>query len=264
MKNYMILGAAFGALSTAVMAQEAAQPSEVSPQIAAALVDERRPAEDRERDAGRHAAEVLALTGVGAGDRVADLVVGGGYFTRLFAAMVGPDGRVLAWQPGEFVAFQASYGEQLEAVDAAYENVDGQISRFADLDLEEGAYDLVFTAQNYHDFHLRPFPETTAGSVNGEIFRALEPCGRYFVIDHHAAAGTGFTESHTLHRADEAAVTAEVEAAGFRLIGTSDLLENGDDPMTANVFDEGIRGRTSQFVLVFQKPGEGCEVGEAG
>lgn len=259
MKACLILGAAIAALSTAALAQEAMQPPGlVSNEIAAALADVRRPAEDRERDAGRHAAEVLALTGVEAGDRVADLVVGGGYFTRLFAGVVGADGRVLAWQPGEFVAFQASYGEQLQAVDAAYDNVDGQISPFAELDLEEGVYDLVFTAQNYHDFHLDPFPPETASGVNAEVFRALEPCGRYFVIDHHAAAGSGFTASHTLHRADEAAVTAEIEAAGFRLIGTSDILENAEDPLTANVFDEGIRGRTSQFVLVFQKPGEGC------
>ena len=259
MKSYLILGAAIGALATSALAQDSIQPpSLMSSEIAAALADERRPAEDRERDRGRRAAEVLALTGVEAGDRVADLVVGGGYFTRLFASLVGPGGRVLAWQPGEFVAFQASYGEELEAVDAAYENVDGQISPFAELDLEEGAFDLVFTAQNYHDFHLNPFPPETAGGVNAEIFRALEPCGRYFVIDHHAAVGTGFTVSHTLHRADEAAVTAEIEAAGFRLIGTSDLLENSEDPLTANVFDEGIRGRTSQFTLVFQKPGEGC------
>jgi predicted methyltransferase len=259
MKRYLILGAAVAALATAALAQEAMQPPGLmSGEIAAALADERRPAEERERDAGRRAAEVLALTGVEPGDHVADLVVGGGYFTRLFAAIVGPEGHVHAWQPGEFVAFQASYGEQLEAVDAAYENVSGQTSAFAELDLPEGTLDLAFTAQNYHDFHLRPFPETTAGSVNAEIFRALEPCGRYFVIDHHATAGSGFTDSHTLHRAEEAAVTTEIEAAGFALIGTSDLLENADDPLTANVFDEGIRGRTSQFVLVFQKPGPGC------
>ena len=260
MKRYTLLATMLSAFSSPAISQEILRPPfVVDAAIFRALEDERRPAEDRARDEARRASTILAFTEVGRGDRVADLVVGGGYFTRLFASVVGPDGRVLAWQPGEFVAFQASYGEQLEAVDAAYENVDGQISPFAELELEEGAYDLVFTAQNYHDFHLNPFPPETAGGVNAEIFRALEPCGRYFVIDHHAAAGTGFTVSHTLHRAEETAVTAEIEAAGFRLIGTSDILENADDPLTANVFDEGIRGRTSQFVLVFQKPGGGCE-----
>ncbi|WP_282008261.1 hypothetical protein [Brevundimonas aveniformis] len=225
-----------------------------------ALADERRPEEDRARDVARRAAETLELAGVNPGDQVADLIVGGGYFTRLFADLVGPSGHVYAWQPGEFVAFNADYGTQLETVDAAYDNVSGQVSRFAELDLPEGALDLVFTAQNYHDFHLNPFPPTTAASVNAEVFRALRPCGRYFVIDHHAGLGTGFEMSHSLHRADEAAVITEVQTAGFNLIQASSLLENPDDPLTANVFDASVRGHTSQFILVFQKPGEDCPV----
>lgn len=244
----------FAALAAPVLAQDG---------IPAALADPRRPAEDVERDAARHTAEILELVGVQPGDQVADLVIGGGYWTRLFAAQAGPDGRVTAWQPGEFIAFQANYGEELRGVDAAYDNVTGIEHRFAELDLPDGL-DIAFTAQNYHDFHLEPFPAETAGRVNAEVFSALEPCGRYFVIDHHAAAGSGFSASHSLHRAEDAAVRAEIEAAGFRLIGSSDILVNADDPLSANVFDESIRGRTSQFVLIFQKPGDACPAGEAG
>ena len=43
-------------------------------------------------------------------------------------------------------------------------------------------------------------------------------------------------------------------AAGFVLDGESDILARANDPMTANVFDEAIRGRTSQFMLRFRKP----------
>lgn len=244
----------------ALLAAASVNAQEIPAYVTSALSDSSRPAADVERDAARHAAEVLVLTGVEPGDHVADLVVGGGYFTRLFSSIVGPEGHVHAWQPGEFVAFQASYGEELQAVDAAYDNVSGQTNAFADLDLPEGTLDLAFTAQNYHDFHLDPFPDTTAGSVNAEVFSALKPCGRYFVIDHHAAAGSGLSAAQTLHRIDAAAVTEEIQAAGFQLIGTSDLLENAEDPLTANVFDEAIRGRTSQFILIFQKPGDACPV----
>lgn len=229
--------------------------------VANALADPRRPEEDRARDVARRAAQTLELAAVEPGDQVADLIVGGGYFTRLFANMVGPDGHVYAWQPGEFIGFNADYGAQLATVDAAYDNVTGLTDRFADLDLPDGALDLVFTAQNYHDFHLNPFPPTTAASVNAEVFSALAPCGRYVVIDHHAAAGSGFTASHGLHRAESAAVRAEIEQAGFNLIGQGDFLTNPDDPLTANVFDEGIRGHTSQFAMVFQKPGADCPAG---
>ena len=243
-----------GGLALVLGASALAQPSEPAPYIAAALADPGRPAADVERDAARRAAEILAFTGVEPGDHVADLVIGGGYFTRLFSVAVGPEGRVTAWQPGEFVAFQASYGQQLRDVDAAYAKVAGMESPFAELDLPANSLDLVFTAQNYHDFHLQPFPADTAARVNAEVFEALRPGGAYVVIDHYAADGSGWGPADSLHRADRAALIAEVEAAGFVLEAESDLLRNPDDPRTANVFDESIRGRTDQFVLRFVKP----------
>ena len=243
-----------GGLALVLGASALAQPSEPAPYSAAALADPGRPAADVERDAARRAAEILAFTGVEPGDHVADLVIGGGYFTRLFSVAVGPDGRVTAWQPGEFVSFQASYGQQLRDVDAAYAKVAGMESPFAELDLPANSLDLVFTAQNYHDFHLQPFPADTAARVNAEVFEALRPGGAYVVIDHYAADGSGWGPADSLHRADRAALIAEVEAAGFVLEAESDLLRNPDDPRTANVFDESIRGRTDQFVLRFVKP----------
>lgn len=229
--------------------------------IAAALADPRRPEADRERDAGRHSADLLALSQVGPGDRVADLIIGGGYFTRIFAARVGSEGHVTAWQPAEFIGFNAEYGQNLITVDEAYDNVSGVNAAFADLAFAPDSLDVAFTAQNYHDFHLNPFPPETAAGINAAVFAGLRPCGRYVVIDHDAAAGSGFSASHTLHRIDRAAAQAEIEQAGFRLIGTSEVLANAEDPLTANVFDPAIRGRTSQFALVFQKPGEACPVG---
>ena len=259
MRRFCLAGTLTLLLAAPAQAQDAALQAGPYPgHVVSAIQDSARPPEDLARDTARHAADILVLTSVHPGDQVADLVVGGGYFTRLFAVAVEPGGHVYAWQPGEFVAFQASYGEQLAAVDAAYDNVTGQTDRFAELDLPDGELDLAFTAQNYHDFHLTPFPPETAAGVNAEVFAALRPCGRYVVIDHHAEAGSGFAASQSLHRADAAAVQAEIEQAGFRLIGSSDLLANADDPLTANVFDEAIRGHTSQFLLIFQKPGDAC------
>ena len=74
-------------------------------------------------------------------------------------------------------------------------------------------------------------------------------------FDHHAVAGSPLTASNTVHRIDIEAVKREVLAAGFVLDGESDLLANPADPRTANVFDGSIRGRTSQFMLRFRKPG---------
>ena len=220
---------------------------------AEALAAPSRPADDRARDAARHTAETLAFAQVRPGQKIADMIIGGGYFSRVFAAAVGPEGRVTAWQPAEFIAFQASYGESLTAVDALA-NVYGIRSPIMSPDFPMGL-DLAFTAQNYHDLHLNIAPADTASRVNAAVFAALKPGGLYVIVDHHAVAGAPLTAADTVHRIDIEAVKREVLAAGFVLDGESDILANAEDPRTASVFDAAIRGRTSQFMLRFRKPG---------
>lgn len=227
-------------------------PAPTPADYAAVLATPSRPADDRARDGARHTAETLAFAQVRPGQKIADMIIGGGYFTRIFAAAVGPDGRVTAWQPAEFIAFQSSYGESLTAVDALA-NVDGIRSPIGAPDFPTGL-DLVFTAQNYHDLHLSIAPPDTASRVNAAVFEALRPGGLYVVIDHHAVAGSPLTAVDAVHRIDMEAVKREVLAAGFVLDGESDILTNAADPLTANVFDGSIRGRTSQFMLRFRKP----------
>jgi predicted methyltransferase len=242
-------------LTGAVAAQAGAAPVAVvasSPDYAAVLASPIRTDEDRARDAARHTAETLAFTGVQPGWKVADMIIGGGYFTRTFSAAVGSEGHVTAWQPEEFIGFQASYGEALTAADAL-PNVDAIRSPIGAPAFPSGL-DLIFTAQNYHDLHLRPFAADTAAKVNAAAFAALKSGGLYVIIDHDALAGSDLTVPHALHRIDRATVIAEVQAAGFVLDGTSDILANPADPRTANVFDPSIRGHTSQFMLRFKKP----------
>ena len=219
---------------------------------ATALADPVRTAADRERDAARHTAETLSFAEVRPGQKVADMIIGGGYFTRAFAAAVGPSGHVTAWQPAEFIGFQASYKDAIDAADALA-NVDAIRSPIAAPEFPAGL-DLIFTAQNYHDLHLTPFGADTASKVNAAAFAALKPGGLYVIIDHYAAAGSGLSAANDLHRIDIEAVKREVTAAGFVLDGESQMLANSTDTRTANVFDASIRGRTSQFALRFRKP----------
>ena len=253
-RSIMLVAVAALALSSAACMGAMGEGAPPAPaDYAAALGGSSRPADDRARDEARHTAETLAFARVRPGQKIADMIIGGGYFTRVFSAAVGPGGRVTAWQPAEFIAFQASYGESLTAVDA-FANVDGIRSSMGAPDFPMGL-DLVFTAQNYHDLHLNIAPADTASRVNAAVFRALKPGGLYVVIDHHAVAGAPLTAADTVHRIDIEAVKREVLAAGFVLDGESDILANAHDPRTASVFDASIRGRTSQFMLRFRKPG---------
>lgn len=252
-KGLLVAATASVALTVAACAGMGMTPAPTAADYAAALASGPRTDADRERDAARMTAETLAFTQVEAGDRVIDMVIGGGFFTRAFAAVVGPNGNVTAWQPDEFVAFQESYGQAVRDADVLA-NVDGVTSPIGAPVWPTGV-DLVFTAQNYHDLHLTPFPADTASKVNAAVFAALRPGGHYVIVDHNATAGSGLSAANGLHRIDVEQVKREVLAAGFVLEAEGDVLTRADDPLTANVFDGSIRGRTSQFMLRFRKPG---------
>ncbi len=224
----------------------------VSAAIKAAVADAGRPAAESKRDLARHPAETLAFAGVKPGDKVVDLMPGGGYFTRLFARTVGPKGHVWAMVPGEFLKFQATYADEVKAAAMGYENVTVTTDAFAGAKLPEKV-DVVFTAQNYHDIHAF-FPQSMTDGLNQAAFRALKPGGVYLVIDHAAAPGSGGKDSKALHRIDPALVKAEVTGAGFRFAGEQTFLANPADDHTLKVFDPKVQGHTDQFVYKFVKP----------
>jgi predicted methyltransferase len=91
-------------------------------------------------------------------------------------------------------------------------------------------------------------------AFNRTILDSLKPGGLYVVLDHSAPAGSGLTDTKTLHRIDADVVKQEVTAAGFEFVGASDVLANTGDARTAIVFDPSIRGKTDQFILKFRKP----------
>ncbi len=231
--------AAGAALLLCVSAAQAAPPANV----AAALSAPDRTDADKTRDAARKPAEMLEFSGVKSGDKVGELVPGGGYFTRLLSAAVGPSGKVYAAVP---------VADLEKAKAAAKGNVEPVGMTPDSLGLPEPV-DLIFTAQNYHDFHLKRLNLDVA-AVNKRLYDALKPGGVLLIIDHAAAPGAPIETADSLHRIDPAVVRREVEAAGFKFVGENNAVRNPADPKTASVFDPAIRGKTDQFVYKFQKP----------
>jgi predicted methyltransferase len=242
-----LLMAAVAALALSAASAQAAPP----PHVAAAVADASRPPADKERDAARKPAEVLEFAGVKPGDKVVDFIPGGGYFTRLLSKSVGPTGKVYAAAPAP-----TSPDAQPAAAKIAAEPGYGNI---APIPLSPGALkvpepvDLIFTAQNYHDLHLKRLNVDVA-AANKSLYDALKPGGVLLVVDHAAVAGAPVEVADTLHRIDPAIVKREVEAAGFKLEGESQVLRNPADTKTVGVFDASIRGKTDQFVYKFRKP----------
>jgi len=244
-----------------------------STSIAAIVASPDRSAADRKLDAVRQPDKLLAFIGVRPGMQVLDLNAGGGYTSELLARSVGASGRVYgqsAVLPGDtkdtasqtdsfgfragpepartrsFAALlqrarQAQLGT-LEPVVLPFE------SPVPDAATRKGL-DLVTFMFNYHD--LEHWGVDRAG-MNQAIFAGLKSGGTYVIADHAGRAGTGISESNTLHRVEEALVRQEVEAAGFRFVASSEIYRNPADPRDQKSAPDGQR--TDGFLLKFVKP----------
>ena len=246
-----MIRAAVSSLALIVAAATAAHAA--SPAIDAAVADSTRPAADRDRDAERKPAEMLAFTGVKPGMVVIDILPGGGYFTRLFSDVVGPTGKVVAYVPDEMYAGRPKSLDGVTAIAAEpnHKNVETK----HDPALAPGpanVADVVWTSQNYHDLHNVPGLDLVA--FNKVLYGIVRPGGVYIVLDHVAAPGSPADVTDTLHRIEPSTVRREVEAAGFKFAGESKVLANPADPHTKGVFDASIRGRTDQFLYKFRRP----------
>ena len=234
-----------------------AQTPAIPPAIAAAVADSSRPATDTARDANRKPALTLAFIGVKPGDRIADYASGSGYFTRLFASMVGPKGHVYASVPAELFTFPNIVKGIAETEAWAAKGRANVTVTFASA-LPAATYperlDIFWIGQNYHDLKDPFMGPVDIAAFNKAVFAALKPGGAYIVLDHVAAKGSPANVTDTLHRIEPAVVRREVEAAGFVFDSESAILANPQDPHSAGPFDPSIQGHTDQFLFRFRKP----------
>jgi predicted methyltransferase len=210
---------------------------------------------DKADDARRKVALVMTFAQVKPGQKVLELIPGSGYFTRVFSAIVGPQGHVYTVWPNEYAKEAESdvAGMRKLATQTHYANISVLTQPANQLSAPEPV-DLVFTSQNYHDYPDKFMGKVDPSVLNKQAFDALKPGGLWVVIDHVAPAGSGMADTDTLHRIDPAIVKKQAQAAGFVFDGESNALRNPNDPHTIKVFDKSIRGHTDQFIYRFRKP----------
>ena len=207
----------------------------------AILANPDRPSEERALDAARKPDEVLKFYGVKAGDKVADIWAGRGYYTAILAQVVGPKGVVYSANP----TARPELAERWKSPSFAnIKAIDGPLDQVALP--QDGSLDFVIIHLNYHDLA----PEARI-AMNKRILAALKRGGIYGVVDHSAKDGTGNEAVKTLHRIDKALVIQEVTGAGFKLAKEGDMLRRPEDPRDFNVNKE--RNKDDRFVLAFQK-----------
>jgi len=220
--------------------------------VKAAVDDAARPEADRARDANRKPAEIVAWSGMKPGDKVADMLPGGGYFTRIFSKVVGAKGVVYALPPARPANAPAGGPDFAAAVKKIAEDPQYANVKVGDMNTPPAdKLDVAWTSLNYHDLHNRPNADLPA--FNKQVFDSLKPGGTFIVIDHVAAKGSG-AEGTKLHRIDPELVKSEVTAAGFKFESESKVLANPQDDHKTPNSDATVRGHTDQFAFKFTKP----------
>jgi len=241
-------------LATKLVALSAMTLFSISASIFAGTLDlSGRSDSDIKQDEGRKPAEIIHFVGVKKGDKVLDLLAGGGYYSELLSRAVGDTGKVTLQIPKAYLKYAGKALDERLA-DERLKNVTYLLSEADNLKLNENSYDSAFIVLGFHDMFFKDDGwNFTADQVMPQVLRSLKKGGRLLVIDHNAQENSGIRDVKTLHRIDSAFVKADLEKRGFKLINTSPLLENSTDDRSKLVFSAELRRKTDRFVMLFEK-----------
>jgi predicted methyltransferase len=225
--------------------------------IGAAVADSRRSPDDIARDVNRKPEEVLQFIGIRPGMAVLDMFAGGGYYTELFQYVVGPEGKVVAYNNTGYSMIAAKQTAARFA-DGRLANVQQMVSENNALELPATVFDRVFFGLSYHDIYYldgeRGWEKIDRAKMLAEVFAALKPGGVVVVVDHVALSDMPAEEVRPLHRISPDSITKDFLAAGFNADGESDVLRNTDDNHAVIAMAPQVRGKTDRAVLRFRKP----------
>jgi predicted methyltransferase len=169
--------------------------------------------ESREVFSRRH--KIVKACQLRPGLAVADVGAGTGLFTRLLAAEVGNEGRVIA------VDISQKFLDHIQATSRAdgVRNIQTLRCPIDSTGLPPESVDLAFICDTYHHFE---FPFKTMKSLH----QALRPGGRVIVIDFRRIPGTSTDWVLNHVRAGQEVVEAEIAQCGFRKVREEpDLLQ---------------------------------------
>jgi predicted methyltransferase len=214
---------------------------------------------DRVRDGLRQPASVLRTVGVHEGLTVLDVGAGGGYYSEMFAYLVGESGEVILQNPSQlyeiFPKLHSGLTDQRLA-DGRLANARLIENETTALGLDDASIDLVFFHLIYHDMFWLHTDQIDA--INAEIRRVLKPGGRVVIIDHDSIDGARNSQTlsrqDALHRLEDAYLEEIMTEAGFALSASSDTLRVAEDDHSQPFFAEELRGKpTDRFFHIYIK-----------
>ncbi len=253
----LALGACSGEGAETASASSVATPT-AEPDFASAVGSPGRDAKDIELDGSRQPAGVLSFMGLEYGDKVADILAGGGYYSEIMGRAVGSEGSVTAFNTGTF----AKTGDALKKwteLKARQSNVTNEFVSFPAFSPDENQFDFAMMHLVFHDLYWEnakfEYGRIDPDKFLASLHTAMKPGGIVAIVD-HVGSGTNTREIvEKLHRIDPAVVKADMIRAGFVLEAESNMFANPEDDVNKLVFDPSVRGKTNRIVMRFRKPG---------
>ncbi|HEY1693564.1 MAG TPA: hypothetical protein VGG39_15455 [Polyangiaceae bacterium] len=215
-----------------------------------------------DRDRVRHPAETMAFFGLEPTMTVLDVDPGTGWYTELLAPALAKQGRYLATgqylpKPADEVTYARSpwsafVAARFAAFLAKAPEVYGKVERIKldysapKLAVGSGTVDMVLMIREVH--MMRNWG--TLGTWLAETLRVLKPGGILGIVDHRATPDAAPEKCANFGpgggRLPEAWVIAQAKAAGFSLVGTSEVNAN---PKDAKDYEKGVWTLPPEFAL---------------
>lgn len=259
------------------------------PEAALDAVITARSAEDRARDAHRHPAETLAFFRLQPGMTVAEVLPGGGWYTRILAPYLGSEATLYGvnYSPRTWPLF--GFGDDwVKARTAATKAFPREVAGYTDNGIEAvgttfdnipteamGTVDRVLIIRALHNLNRFEAQAGTMSQALAAIRGVLKPGGLVGVVQHRlpeSAPAQGSDGSRGYLK--QSTVIKLLETAGFELVDSSEinanpkdqpgpedivwrlppsLSDSGDDPEKRAAMQ--AIGESDRMTLLFRKPG---------
>lgn len=229
--NSLAVGVALGALASLASGAVAASENKNLAPIEQAVAGSWRPAEEKARDVYRHPVDALAFWGLKPKMSILEIQPGGGWWTDILAPYAHSTQGAFYATASDLSDPEISESARKGRADFAAKYADEAVYGKVNLvnwgakaaPLPAGKFDFVLLARGIHGW-------VRAGSFDknlADLFQATRPGGVLAVEQHRAPKGQDPSVFNGY--VDEAYVIAQVEKAGYKLDGKSEINANPKD-----------------------------------
>lgn len=194
----------------------------------------------KERDASRNPKQTLAFFGVTPEKKVLEIWPGSGWYSQILVPYVGAMGNLSVTNYVEGAGNEYAQKRTVKYNTWLGSATDGSKVKVVPVNPpdslslgKDNSYDVVLTFRNIHNWMKGGYDR----EIYAQAFRTLKPGGIFGVVEHRGLAGTSREDSIKSGYVPQDVVIKDIEAAGFKLMASSEINANAKD--TKN-YEKGV------------------------